>query len=493
MIEGRRRAPGSRPRSPPHRPGSRSRGARGRRRAGRAACRRPCPGAARSCSPVLGDSRNSLAGSSAVALERADATLVGRIERAQRLDLVAEPLDADGQRLAGREDVDDAATAGQLAAAADLGHGLVAQVDQRRRTRSWVIRAPRAEAQPARRADRVGRQGALEERLDAGDQDARGAVGRHHAASVATRAALSSRTSSERSQASEVRGSRVTTAAGSPSQARSSSATRSAISASRAIQTSRSPVARRRAPPPGTSWRHAAPRVRDVAQRLGRTGRRSTREPFDQRGQLTAFRQQRPTRADRSGARWRGESPPPGRSRLGCRLARASRQSVARARVGREDRARQRSSRSLRRGAPGSSFRQPVFVRTMPSSIRSPQAADRPSVRSFGCRPPTEPYRRPRRGRLARQRPGIPAIRGPGGDRPGPVLDRVRSRVQDGVEPSSRLCRTATARGSLASRSGDGSPMPTRSRAIFWVSISATIDRRPLCFHQNGFRFILIQ
>ncbi len=62
-------------------------------------------------------------------------------------------------------------------------------------------------------------------------------------ASVATRDALSSRTSSERSQARAVRGSRVMTAAGSPSQAASSSAARSAISASRAIQSSRCPVA----------------------------------------------------------------------------------------------------------------------------------------------------------------------------------------------------------------------------------------------------------
>ena len=64
-----------------------------------------------------------------------------------------------------------------------------------------------------------------------------------HAASAATRAAVSSAISSLRSYASAVRGSRTATASGSPSQAPSSSATRSAISASRAIQTRRSPTA----------------------------------------------------------------------------------------------------------------------------------------------------------------------------------------------------------------------------------------------------------
>ncbi len=64
-----------------------------------------------------------------------------------------------------------------------------------------------------------------------------------HAAIAATRAAVSSRTSSPRSYASAVRGSSTTIADGSPSHAASSSATRSAISASRATQARRSPVA----------------------------------------------------------------------------------------------------------------------------------------------------------------------------------------------------------------------------------------------------------
>ena len=64
-----------------------------------------------------------------------------------------------------------------------------------------------------------------------------------HAARAATRAAVSSGTSSLRSYASDVRGSRTATSDGSPSHAPSSSATRSPISASRATQQIRSPSA----------------------------------------------------------------------------------------------------------------------------------------------------------------------------------------------------------------------------------------------------------
>ena len=88
-----------------------------------------CPALAQRPAGIRAD-RNSLAGSSVDRIDRADATLVRRIERAQRLDLVAKPLDADRQRLAGREHVDDAATARELATAGHLGHGLVAELDQ---------------------------------------------------------------------------------------------------------------------------------------------------------------------------------------------------------------------------------------------------------------------------------------------------------------------------------------------------------------------------
>ena len=55
-----------------------------------------------------------------------DAALVGGVEGAQGVDLVAEQLDPDGQRRRRREDVDDAAPARELAAAGDLDHRRVA-------------------------------------------------------------------------------------------------------------------------------------------------------------------------------------------------------------------------------------------------------------------------------------------------------------------------------------------------------------------------------
>ena len=63
-------------------------------------------------------------------VNRPHTALVGRVESAQRLDLIAEPLDPDGEWLTGREDVDNAAPTGELAAAGNLGKGLVAEVDE---------------------------------------------------------------------------------------------------------------------------------------------------------------------------------------------------------------------------------------------------------------------------------------------------------------------------------------------------------------------------
>ena len=45
----------------------------------------------------------------------------GGVKGPERLDFIAEPLDAHRQRLTGREDVDDAAAAGELAAPGHLG------------------------------------------------------------------------------------------------------------------------------------------------------------------------------------------------------------------------------------------------------------------------------------------------------------------------------------------------------------------------------------
>ena len=130
---------------------------------------------------------------------RPDAALVGRVERAQRLDLVAEPLDADRQRLAGREHVDDAAAAGELAAATDLRHRLVAEVDER--VQHAVLRQALAR-RGGRPAASGSASGASVRWNSAWTLATRTRAGRRsvaQAASAATRAALSSRTSSERS------------------------------------------------------------------------------------------------------------------------------------------------------------------------------------------------------------------------------------------------------------------------------------------------------
>ena len=101
------------------------------------------------------------------ALDRADRALVGRVERAERVDLVAEELDPDRQRQRRREDVDDAAPPRRFAAAGDLGDRHVAEVEQLAQER--VLVDPGAEPQLARGDRQVGRgDRVLEERLDAG-------------------------------------------------------------------------------------------------------------------------------------------------------------------------------------------------------------------------------------------------------------------------------------------------------------------------------------
>ena len=104
-------------------------------------------------------------------LDRSHSSLVGWIEGAQRLDLIPEPLRADGQRLPGGEHVDDAATSRELATAAHLGHVLVAHLDQG--AEDAILREAHARTQDHRLARQLVQwQRALEESLHAGDQDA---------------------------------------------------------------------------------------------------------------------------------------------------------------------------------------------------------------------------------------------------------------------------------------------------------------------------------
>jgi hypothetical protein len=104
-------------------------------------------------------------------VERADRSLVGRVERAQGVDLVAEELDPDRQRRGRREDVDDAAASRELAAAGDLEHGRVAEVQQHGEQR--ILAKACADLQRAWiRGQVIRRDRVLDQRLDAGDEDA---------------------------------------------------------------------------------------------------------------------------------------------------------------------------------------------------------------------------------------------------------------------------------------------------------------------------------
>ena len=106
------------------------------------------------------------------ALDRARRALVGRVEGAQRVDLVAEELDPDRQLHRRREDVDDAAPPRELAATGDLGDRRVAEVEQVAQER--VLVEPGADQELARLGGQVVRRDrVLEQRLDARDEDPR--------------------------------------------------------------------------------------------------------------------------------------------------------------------------------------------------------------------------------------------------------------------------------------------------------------------------------
>ena len=103
-------------------------------------------------------------------LERADGSLVGRVEGAERVDLVAEELDPDRQRGGWREDVDDSTAPGELAAAGDLRRRRVAEGKQLPQER--LRPQPATDPQAARLVGQViGRDRVLEEGLDARDED----------------------------------------------------------------------------------------------------------------------------------------------------------------------------------------------------------------------------------------------------------------------------------------------------------------------------------
>ena len=104
-------------------------------------------------------------------LNRFDRALVGRVERAQRVDLVPEELDPDGQRERRRKDVDNSTASRELAAPGHLEDRHVPEVEQVAQQR--VLVDPGAASQLARQVRQVsGRDRVLEECLDARDEDA---------------------------------------------------------------------------------------------------------------------------------------------------------------------------------------------------------------------------------------------------------------------------------------------------------------------------------
>ena len=99
--------------------------------------RQPLGQARRDPSQALADRRRRLRrhqefrrGQEHRAVDRADRPLVGRVERADRVDLVAEEFEPDRQRQRWREDVDDAAAPRELAATRDFSDRLVAEIEQ---------------------------------------------------------------------------------------------------------------------------------------------------------------------------------------------------------------------------------------------------------------------------------------------------------------------------------------------------------------------------
>ena len=155
------------------------------------------PSRSRSAATPPWGARNSDAGRRIASLERPDGPLVGRVEGAQRVDLVAEELDPDGQGRGRREDVDEAAASRELAAAGDLGRRARSRTPGgRAAARSGRIRAPTA----SRRGSAGRSSGAIVCWTRAWTLATRTrAVPLRQAASAATRAAVSSATSSLRS------------------------------------------------------------------------------------------------------------------------------------------------------------------------------------------------------------------------------------------------------------------------------------------------------
>ena len=160
------------PRRRPAAPGpARRRAARGHARVARGGASLPRPRRSRIAGRRVLRQQELGGGEQHDPLDLADRPLVGRVEGAQRVDLVAERLDSDGQLRRWREDVDEPAAPRELAAARHLEDRRVAQLEELAEERR--LADPRADLQlqgllgQVVRRDRV-----LEQRLDARHEDA---------------------------------------------------------------------------------------------------------------------------------------------------------------------------------------------------------------------------------------------------------------------------------------------------------------------------------
>ena len=372
----RREAPAPRPR-PRRRPRSRAarasasepsvairpRTGRGRPPAARAGAAPRGPAVRAIATTPPAGSRNSLAGSSAtwptVPIARWS---VGSKARSESISSPKNSM-RTGSGCRRREHVDDTAAPRELAAAGDL------EAPARSRGRTARAGARPGGAAAPRCSDRgsagqvVGREGVLEERLDAGDEDAgavrcarrrgprRGRRSRRRRARCARRRGRS---------AARGRRSRRDRRARPPS----SSATRSPISASRAIQTSALPGrGRRERRGEVATWRRAGP---SVGRRGGRPGR-APRRPS--RGAREALANE-PVAAS-SGGRPRG-----------------------RGHAGRRRRGRRRGRRRRPRARPGAS--RPASDRAAGVASRSSRSAPVPRRSASRARPRPPPMPRSR-------------------------------------------------------------------------------------------------
>ena len=276
------------------------------------------PRRSRSAATPSCGARNSDAGRRIASLERSDRPLVGRVERPQRVDLVAEELDPDRQRRRRREHVDDPAAPGELAAAGDLGW----RARSRGRAARGAARPGRSRPPTASRRGSAGRSSGRDRVLERAPGRSRRGSGRGRSARpTGPRRGPPSRRrrarSARRRGRSAARGRRRPP--GRRARPPSSSATRSPISASRAIQTSRSPppararvAARYDFAPWGTelrpTWR---PVGRPAARAAPPTGASRSRRLGERAGRGEQRRQRREIRA--------------GAGRRRCRVARAVR------------------------------------------------------------------------------------------------------------------------------------------------------------------------